>query len=171
MTFSIWSLHPHDGHLQLNNWRRRFSFTTYFPFICRSAALKIKSKLNIKTPTWVEKYPKLEKCLEEHLLFCDQIIICIVWFHLTINRYKSIWSISWTWNWASLGSCKLRLKYMWENSSLYFIFYNSFFFFTHWSQYWFFRIRSFTITCFKLIRLTSGFHRLLHKVIKVKDCS
>lgn len=40
VTFSTFTVESHNGQLQLNSCRRRFSFTTYFPFICRSAALK-----------------------------------------------------------------------------------------------------------------------------------
>lgn len=42
VTFSVFSLPPHDGHLWRNNWRRQFSFTITFPFICKCTALTKK---------------------------------------------------------------------------------------------------------------------------------
>lgn len=150
VTFSIWSLHPHDGHWLLNNCRRRFSFTTYLPFICRSVALKINL-----WETWIDWKDDVNKHMmqnfKENLLFFDQINIYIVWFHLGICWYKCV-CVSWAWN--SFGTCTLNVRFI--NTQLILVTEDT----TEWEV-------GRRITCFKLIILRSyfsGFQRLLQKV-------
>lgn len=58
VNFSIWSLPPHDGHVLLNNWSRRSSFTIHFPFIFRSVALKNNKTLGDRG---LSKQPDVKK--------------------------------------------------------------------------------------------------------------
>lgn len=95
LTFSIWSLEPHDGHLRRNNSSRQLSFTWYFPVICRSAVLK-KQKNNqneVMWATWVECWKMLRKF---NLLFLVEISILNVLLILVISRGVSIWNMRWT---------------------------------------------------------------------------